>query len=160
MFIFQYHKLKTHHLATTLLTRLEENSMSDHTSFPQAYHLRIKTRSNTKITRWHLNSHPRRTNHESLQWEREQSEVIRIRSDQGRTIENQVIKIFPKSHHSLSKISTDVSVPILETLLRLGLYTWDLWTWGSDTILSHPKSGCDGTCPFPTGHVSLTQPQR
>uniref|UniRef100_M1DW68 ATP binding protein n=1 Tax=Solanum tuberosum TaxID=4113 RepID=M1DW68_SOLTU len=25
--------------------------------------------------------------------------------------------------------------------------------------MSHPKSGCDGTCPFPTGHVSLTQPQ-
>jgi len=23
-------------------------------------------------------------------------------------------------------------------------------------ILSHPKTGCDGTCPNPTGHVSLT----
>ena len=137
MFIFQYHKLKTHQLATTLLTRLDENFMSDHTYFPQAYHLCIKTRSNTKIMRWHLNSHPRRTNRKSLQWKREQSEVIRIRSDQGRTIENQVIKIFPKSYHSLSKISTDVSVPILETLLRHGLYTWDLWTWGSDTIFCH-----------------------
>ena len=140
MFIFQYHKLKTHQLATTLLTRLDENFMSDHTYFPQAYHLRIKTRSNTKITRWHLNSHPRRTNHESLQWEREQSEVIRIRSDQGRTIENQVIKIFPKSHHSLSKISTDVSVLIIETLLRLGLYTHETYEPGAQKPFCHdPK---------------------
>ena len=38
-------------------------------------------------------------------------------------IEIEEVQIFPKSHYSLSKISTDVSVLILETLLRLDLYT-------------------------------------
>ena len=38
-------------------------------------------------------------------------------------LEIQEVKIFLKSHYSLSKISTDVSVQILKTLRRLGLYT-------------------------------------
>ena len=33
------------------------------------------------------------------------------------------VKIFPRSHYSLLKIGTDVSVSIIETLFRLDLYT-------------------------------------
>lgn len=45
------------------------------------------------------------------------------KSDQVRTIEIQEVKCVPKIHYSLSKISTDVSVLIFETLHRLDLYT-------------------------------------
>ena len=38
-------------------------------------------------------------------------------------IEIKEVKIFPKSHYSLSKISANVSVQILKTLVRLVLYT-------------------------------------
>ena len=51
--------------------------------------------------------------------------------DKVRTIEIQEIEIFPKSHYSLSKISTDVSVHILKTLLRLALYTRETYEPGA-----------------------------
>ena len=41
------------------------------------------------------------------------------------------MKIFPKSHYSLSKIGTDVSIPIIETLLRLDLYTRETYKPGA-----------------------------
>lgn len=41
------------------------------------------------------------------------------------------MKIFLKSHYSLSKISTDVSIQILKTLLRLGLYTRETYELGA-----------------------------
>ena len=50
------------------------------------------------------------------------------------------MKIFPKSHYSLSKIGTDVSVPILETLLRLDLYTRETYELGALIPFCHdPK---------------------
>ena len=52
----------------------------------------------------------------------------------------QKVKIFPKSHHSFSKISTDVSVQILETLLRLDLYTHETYEPGALIPFCHdPK---------------------
>ena len=41
------------------------------------------------------------------------------------------MKIFPKSHYSLSKIGTDVSVPIIKTLFRLDLYTRETYEPGA-----------------------------
>ena len=64
-------------------------------------------------------------------------------------------KKFPSNPRSLSEISTDVSVLILETLRRLGLYTRETYERGSDTILSWPKNGCDGTRLIPPRQVSL-----
>ena len=49
--------------------------------------------------------------------------MIKLKTYKGCTIEIQKVKIFSKSHCSLSKISIDVSVLILETLLRLYMYT-------------------------------------
>ena len=55
-------------------------------------------------------------------------------------IEIQEVKIFLKSHYSLSKISTDVSVQILKTLLRLGLYTRETYEPGALIPVCHdPK---------------------
>ena len=73
--------------------------------------------------------------HESPHNEREWNGSIRIKSDQVRTIEFQKVKIFPKSHHSLSKMGTYISVQIIETLLRLDLYTRETYEPDSDTIL-------------------------
>ena len=41
------------------------------------------------------------------------------------------MKIFPKSHYSLSNIGTDVSVTIVETLFRLDLYTRETYEPGA-----------------------------
>ena len=49
--------------------------------------------------------------------------IKKLKSIQVRTIEIQELKIFTKSHYRLSKISTNVSLPIFETLLKLDLYT-------------------------------------
>ena len=51
--------------------------------------------------------------------------------DQVRTIKIQEVKIFPKSHYSLLKIGTDVSVPIIKTLFRLDLYTRETYETGA-----------------------------
>ena len=52
----------------------------------------------------------------------------------------QKVKIFPKSHYSLSKIGTDVSVSIIETLLRLDLYTRETYEPGALIPFCHdPK---------------------
>ena len=52
------------------------------------------------------------------------------------------VKIFPKSHYNLSKIGTDVSVPIIETLFRLDLYTRETYEPGALIPFCHdPKMG-------------------
>ena len=55
-------------------------------------------------------------------------------------IEIQEVKILPKSHYSLSKISTDVSIPILKTLFRLDLYTRETYEpWALIPFWHDPK---------------------
>ena len=50
------------------------------------------------------------------------------------------MKIFPKRHYSLSKIGTDVSVPIIKTLFRLDLYTRETYEPGALIPFCHdPK---------------------
>lgn len=74
--------------------------------------------------------------------ESEWCEAVRIKMDQVRTIDIQEMKIFSKSHHSLSKISTNVSVPLIETLLRLNLCTRETYEPGALTPFCHyPKMG-------------------
>ena len=52
----------------------------------------------------------------------------------------QEVKIFPRSHYNLSKIGTDVSVPIIETLFRLDLYTRETYEPGALIPFCHdPK---------------------
>ena len=68
----------------------------------------------------------------------------------------QEVKIFPRSHYSLSKIGTDVSVPIIETLFRLDLYTRETYEPGAlIPFLSRPKNGRDDTLLIPPRQVSL-----
>ena len=51
-------------------------------------------------------------------------------------------KKFPSNPRSLSEISTDVSVLILETLRRLGLYTRETYELGALIPFFHdPKMG-------------------
>ena len=59
----------------------------------------------------------------SHKWEKEWNEEVRINIDKRCTIEIQKVKIFPKSLYSLLKIITDDPIQILNTLLRLDLYT-------------------------------------
>ncbi|KAH0643045.1 hypothetical protein KY285_033874 [Solanum tuberosum] len=56
--------------------------------------------------------------------------------------------------------STFPSIPITGPSETSSTPFEDQFTTIPPPSLSHPKSGYDGTCPFPTGHVSLTQPQR
>ena len=52
----------------------------------------------------------------------------------------QEVKIFPRSHYSLSKIGTGVSVSIIETLFRLDLYTRETYEPGALIPFCHdPK---------------------
>ena len=52
----------------------------------------------------------------------------------------QEVKIFPRSHYNLSKIGTGVSVPIIETLFRLDLYTRETYEPGALIPFCHdPK---------------------
>ena len=53
--------------------------------------------------------------------------MIKLKTYKGCTIEIQKVNIFPKSHNNISKISTNVFVPILDTLLKLSLYTRDTY---------------------------------
>ena len=68
--------------------------------------------------------------------EREWKITIRIISYKGCTILIQAVKIFSKSQYSLWKISTNVSIPILDTLLRLDWYTRRHRNLGTNTISS------------------------
>ena len=66
--------------------------------------------------------------------------MIQLRTYKECMIEIQKVKIFPKSHYSLSKISTDDSVSILKTLFRLDLYTRETYELGALILFCHdPK---------------------
>ena len=52
----------------------------------------------------------------------------------------QEVKIFPRSHYSLSKIGTDVSVPNIKSLFRVDLYTSETYEPGALIPFCHdPK---------------------
>ena len=87
--------------------------------------------------------------------ESEQSEAIRIKTGASSHDRDSRSEDLLKTHYSLSNISTDVSVLIPKTLLRLILYTRETNEPDSDTILSQPKNGSDGTLLIPARQVSL-----